>query len=128
MLFFTLNGGDSNWMPEEGDIRHSWLVVEFPNSMITNGWLSVIKCWYGLDWWMYIYKYIDAWLMSMFLVVLVETCWIYEPIYVSSNVRCYKCGNKATIDDITMTECCMIMTGFGKVWEHDNHTLNVMEL
>jgi len=25
----------------------------------------------------------------MFLVVLVETCWIYEPIYVSSNVWCY---------------------------------------
>jgi len=22
---------------------------------------------------------------------------------------------KATIDDITMTECCMIMTGFGEV-------------
>jgi len=29
---------------------------------------------------------------------------------------------KVTIDDITMTECCMIMTGFGEVWEHDNHT------
>jgi len=28
--------------------------------------------------------------MSMFMVVLVETCWIYEPIYVSSNVWCYK--------------------------------------
>jgi len=128
MLFLTLNGGDLNWMPEEGDIHHSWLVVEFPNSMITNGWLSVIKCWYGLDWWRYTYKYIDAWLMNMFLVVLAETCWIYEPIYVSSNVRCYKCRNKATIDDITMAECCMIITGFGKVWEHDNHTLNVMEL
>ena len=25
----------------------------------------------------------------------------------------------ATIDDITMTECCMIITGFGEVWEHD---------
>jgi len=36
--------------------------------------------------------------------------------------------NKATIDDITMTECCMIMTSFGKVWKHDNHTLNVIEL
>jgi len=36
--------------------------------------------------------------------------------------------NKAIIDDITMIEWCMIMTGFGKVWEHDNHTLNVMEL
>jgi len=27
-----------------------------------------------------------------------------------------------------MTKCCMIMTGFGEVWEHDNHTLNVMEI
>jgi len=63
--------------------------------------------------------------MSMFMVVLVETCWIYEPIYVSSNVWCYKCVNKATIDDITMIEWCMIMMGFGKVWEHDNHTLKV---
>ena len=35
---------------------------------------------------------------------------------------------KAIIDDITMIECGMIMTGFGQVWEHDNHTLNVMEL
>ena len=34
----------------------------------------------------------------------------------------------ATIDDITMTECCMIMMGFGQVWDHDNHVLNVMEL
>jgi len=49
-------------------------------------------------------------------------------LYILANVRCYKCGNKAIIDDITMTECCIIMTGFGKVWEHDNHTLNVMEL
>jgi len=23
------------------------------------------------------------------------------------------------IDDITMTECCMIMMGFGQVWEYD---------
>jgi len=30
MLFFTLNGGDLNWMPAEGDIRHSWLVVWIP--------------------------------------------------------------------------------------------------
>ena len=66
--------------------------------------------------------------MSMFLVVLAETCWIYEPIYVSSNVWCYKCMNNSTIDDITMTECCTTMTGFGKVWEHNNHTLNVIEL
>jgi len=66
--------------------------------------------------------------MSMFLVVLAEPCWIYEHIYVSSNVWCYKCVNKATFDYITITECCMIMTGFGKVWEHDNHTLTVMEL
>jgi len=29
--------------------------------------------------------------MSMFLVVLAEPCWIYEPIYFSSNVWCYKC-------------------------------------
>ena len=36
--------------------------------------------------------------------------------------------NNSTIDDITMTECCTTMTGFGKVWEHDNHTLNVIEL
>ena len=71
----------------------------------------------------YIYIYINVWLMSMFLVLLAKKCWIYEAIYVSSNVRCYKCGNK-----VTMTECCMIMLGFGKVWEHDNHTLNVMEL
>jgi len=35
--------------------------------------------------------------------------------------------NKATIDDITMIEWCMIMTGFGKVWEHYNHTLKVVE-
>jgi len=35
--------------------------------------------------------------------------------------------NKATIDDITMIKWCMIMTGFGKVWEHDNYTLKVME-
>jgi len=35
---------------------------------------------------------------------------------------------KATIDDIIMTECCMIMASFGKIREHDNHTLNVMEL
>jgi len=35
---------------------------------------------------------------------------------------------KVTIDDIIMTECGMIMIGFGQVWEHDNHTLNVMEL
>jgi len=28
---------------------------------------------------------------------------------------------KATIDYITMTECCMIRMGFGRVWEHDNH-------
>jgi len=35
---------------------------------------------------------------------------------------------KVTIDDITMIECSMIMTGFGKVWEHDNPTLNVMKL
>jgi len=35
---------------------------------------------------------------------------------------------KATIDDITMTECFMIMKGFRQIWEHDNHTLNVMEL
>jgi len=35
---------------------------------------------------------------------------------------------KATINDITMTKCCMIMTTFGQVWEHDNHTLNVTEL
>jgi len=35
---------------------------------------------------------------------------------------------KAIIDDITMTECCMIMMGFGKVWEYDNHALNVMGL
>jgi len=62
------------------------------------------------------------------LVVFAEPCWIYEHIYVSLNVWCYKCVNKATIDDITMTECCMIMMGFGKVWEHNNHTLNVMEL
>jgi len=34
----------------------------------------------------------------------------------------------ATIDDITMTECCMNMMGFGQVWEYDNHTLNVMGL
>ena len=26
---------------------------------------------------------------------------------------------KDTIDDITMIECCMIMMGFGQVWEHD---------
>ena len=35
---------------------------------------------------------------------------------------------KATIDDITMTGCCMIMMGFGQVWEYDNHALNVMGL
>jgi len=35
-------------------ITHDWL-FEFPNSMITNGWLSVLKCWYDLDWWTYIY-------------------------------------------------------------------------
>jgi len=35
---------------------------------------------------------------------------------------------KATIDDITMVEYCIIMMGFRQVWEHDNHTLNVMEL
>jgi len=75
-----------------------------------------------------IYKYINVWLMSMFFVVLAEACWIYEPIYVSSNVWCYKCVNKTTINDTTMTECWMIMTGFGKVWEHNNHTLNVIEL
>jgi len=57
--------------------------------------------------------------MSMFLVVLAKTWWIYKLIYVSSNVWCYKCVKYATIDDITMTECCMIMTGFGEVWEHD---------
>ena len=57
----------------------------------------------------------DVWCMSMFWVVLAETCWIYEPIYVNSNVWCYKCVNKVATDDITMTECCMIMTGFGKV-------------
>jgi len=27
MLFFTLNGGDLNWMSVDGDIRHSLLVV-----------------------------------------------------------------------------------------------------
>ena len=113
-------------MQREIYVTHDWL-FEFPNSMITNGWLSVLKWWYGLDWWMYIYKHKDVWLMSMFVVVLVETCWIYEPIYVSSNVWCYKCTNKATIDDITMIEWCMITTGFGKVWEHYNHTLKVVE-
>ena len=35
---------------------------------------------------------------------------------------------KVTIDDIIMTECCMIMMGFGQVWKHDNHALNVMGL
>ena len=35
---------------------------------------------------------------------------------------------KASMDDITMTECCMIIMGFGQVWEHDNHALYVMEL
>jgi len=35
---------------------------------------------------------------------------------------------KAIIDDITMTDCCMIMMGFRKIWEHDIHTLNVMKL
>jgi len=35
---------------------------------------------------------------------------------------------KATIDDFTMTECCMIIMGFGQVWEHDNHALNVVPL
>jgi len=35
---------------------------------------------------------------------------------------------KATIDDITMTKCCMIMMGYGQVWEHDNHPLNVIRL
>jgi len=35
---------------------------------------------------------------------------------------------KAIIDEITMIECCMIMAGFGEVWEHDNPTLNVMEI
>jgi len=69
-----------------------------------------------------------VWLMNMFLVVVVEPCWIYEPIYVSSNVWCYKCEKKVIIDDITMIECCMIMMDFGKIWEHDNDTLNVMEL
>jgi len=77
------------YLQREIYVTHDW-VFEFPNSMITNGWLSVLKCWYGFDWWMYIYKHIDVWLMSMFMVVLVETCWIYEPIYVSSNVWCYK--------------------------------------
>jgi len=89
-------------------ITHNWL-FGFPKSMIINGWLRVLKCWHGLDWWMYIYKYVDVWLMSMFLAVLVEPCWIYKSIYVSSNVWCYKCVQKATIDDITMTECCMII-------------------
>jgi len=28
------------------------------------------------------------------LVVLAKTCWIYELIYVSSNVWCYKCVKK----------------------------------
>jgi len=27
-----------------------------------------------------------------------------------------------------MTKCYMIMIGFGQVWEHDNHALNVMGL
>jgi len=35
---------------------------------------------------------------------------------------------KATVVDITMIECCMIMMGFWQVWEHDNHALNVMGL
>jgi len=73
-------------------------------------------------------QYVDVWLMSMFLVVLDEPCWMYKSRYVSSKVCCYKCVKKAIIDDITMIECGMIMTGFGQVWEHDNHTLNVMEL
>ena len=66
--------------------------------------------------------------VSIFLVVLAEPCLIYKSTYVRSNVWCYKCVKKATIDDITMTECCMIMMGFGQVWQHDNHALNVMEL
>jgi len=30
MLFFTLNGGDLNYIYVDGDIRHSWLVVWIP--------------------------------------------------------------------------------------------------
>jgi len=66
--------------------------------------------------------------MSMFFVVLAEPSWIYNSIYVSPNVWCYKYVKKATSDDITMTECCMMMMGFKQVWEHDNHALNVMGL
>jgi len=64
----------------------------------------------------------------MFLIVLAEPCWIYKSTYVRSNVWCYKYVKKASMDDITMTECCMIIMGFGQVWEHDNHALYVMEL
>jgi len=28
---------------------------QFPKSMISNGCLCVLKCWYGLCWWMYTY-------------------------------------------------------------------------
>ena len=45
--------------------------------------------------------------------------WMYDVISV---------WKKAIIDDITMTKCYMIMIGFGQVWEHDNHALNVMGL
>jgi len=66
--------------------------------------------------------------MSIILAVIVDVCGIYKFVYVGSNVWCYKCVKTTTIDDITMTECCMIMMGFGQVWEHDNHALNVMGL
>jgi len=54
-------------------------------------------------------KYINLYMLA----------WMYDVISV---------WKKAIIDDITMTKCYMIMIGFGQVWEHDNHALNVMGL
>ena len=68
------------------------------------------------DWWVCFWLY---------LLSLVEYINLYMLARMYDVISVWK---KATIDDITMTKCCMIMMGFGPVWEHDNHALNVMGL